>query len=58
MDKIKIYKKNLDRLTEIEKKYPINSLVYKNINIIPLIRSYLLRNESMNNIKKKIEIFF
>ena len=58
MDKIKIYKKNLDRLTEIEKKYPINSLVYKNINIIPLIRSYLLRNESMNNIKKKNRNFF
>lgn len=51
-DNIKIFKKNLDKLTEIEKKYPINSLVYKNINIIPLIRLSLFRNENKNNIKK------
>ena len=52
MSKFNIFEKNIRKLFKLQKKYPINSLIYKKINIFPLIRLSLFRAEYENDIKK------
>ena len=54
MSKFNIFEKNIRKLFKLQKKYPINSLIYKKINIFPLIRLSLFRAEYENDIKKKL----
>ena len=52
MNKYEVFERNIRKLKDIQKKYPINSLIYRNINIFPLIRLSLFRNEYEDKMKK------